>query len=99
MKATVILWKDKDGKEHAYLIDKKNHIIPESFEFYLRSRKDVSEVKRLPIEPIIDQHSTVIIKSLEPLPDEVTSILKIMGTEHDRTLDRGNSCYGCGRGP
>ena len=99
MKATVILWKDKDGKEHAYLIEKKNHIIPESFEFYLRSRKGISDVKRIPIEPIMAEHSTVIIKSLEPLPKEVSAILKIMGTEHDRTLDRGNSGYGCGRSP
>lgn len=79
---SVIIWKDADGGEHAYLIDKKNGIIPESFVFWMKNRRDVKEVKLLNIEPIRDEHSTAIIRSLEPLPAAVSELLQAMKTEH-----------------
>ena len=82
MKACVIIWKDKEGKEHAYLLDKRTHIIPESFEFWLKNRKDTKEVRLIEIEPIKEIHAPVIIRSLQPLPNDVKEVLSLMTTEH-----------------
>ena len=82
MKACVIIWKDKEGKEHAYFLDKRTHIIPEAFEFWLKNRKDTKEVRLIEIEPIKEIHAPVIIRSLEPLPKEVKEVMSMMATEH-----------------
>ena len=84
-KASIIIWKDEEGVEHAYLLDRKSHIIPESFEFWLRARSDTKEVKRIEVEPILDEHSMVIIKSLEPVPKQLATVMNLMKTEHGAT--------------